>query len=235
LSAAKRRVLLLPFLAVYGPFLVYPFFKGIWISLHDWNLFAVAFNPGAKEFIGTENYVRVFGGGTSNGDSLPARSCKPLVSSGSGWPFWATARGVTAGNGACARDRGGACSSCCRGFIPARTVAGMTAASGPRSATRSLFVGLAVPGVTITALLLAAALNRRDARKAPAHDLLPQPGVVGDGGDADLADHVLAPPGPDRQRDQALRRLAHRLAHRSAVRHGGHRDHHDLVVAWGSR
>jgi hypothetical protein len=42
-------------------FLVYPFFKGVWISLHDWNLLAVAFNPGAKSFIGVENYVRVMG------------------------------------------------------------------------------------------------------------------------------------------------------------------------------
>jgi ABC-type sugar transport system permease subunit len=81
-------VLLLPFLAVYGAFLIYPFFMGVWISLHDWNLLAVAFNPGAKEFIGVETMSAPFGGGTSNGDSLPARSCKPLVSSGSGWPFW---------------------------------------------------------------------------------------------------------------------------------------------------
>jgi multiple sugar transport system permease protein len=55
-------VLLLPFLAVYGLFLVYPFFRGVWISLHDWNLLAVAFNPDAKEFIGRENYVRVMWG-----------------------------------------------------------------------------------------------------------------------------------------------------------------------------
>lgn len=52
-------LLLLPFLVVYGAFLVYPFFRGVWISLHDWNLLAVAFNPDAKEYVGTLNYVRV--------------------------------------------------------------------------------------------------------------------------------------------------------------------------------
>ncbi len=45
-----------PFLFVYIIFLIYPFFKGIWISLHEWNLLAVAFNPDAKEFIGLQNY-----------------------------------------------------------------------------------------------------------------------------------------------------------------------------------
>jgi multiple sugar transport system permease protein len=46
---------LAPFLTVYALFLVYPFFRGIWISLHDWNLLAVAFNPEAKQFVGTRN------------------------------------------------------------------------------------------------------------------------------------------------------------------------------------
>ena len=55
-------MLLIPFLAVYSLFLICPFFRGIWISLHDWNLLAVAFNPDAKEFIGTRNYERVMWG-----------------------------------------------------------------------------------------------------------------------------------------------------------------------------
>ncbi len=49
----------LPFLIAYVVFLVYPFAKGIWISLHDWNLLAVAFNPDAKEFVGLRNYVEM--------------------------------------------------------------------------------------------------------------------------------------------------------------------------------
>src|SRR5210317_1488799 len=55
-------VLLAPFLVIYAVFLVYPFFRGIWISLHDWNLLAVAFNPDAKEFVGLRNYERVMWG-----------------------------------------------------------------------------------------------------------------------------------------------------------------------------
>lgn len=52
----------LPFLIVYAVFLLYPFFKGLWISLHEWNLLAVAFNPAAKEFVGLKNYVDMFWG-----------------------------------------------------------------------------------------------------------------------------------------------------------------------------
>ena len=52
----------LPFLVVYALFLLYPFFKGLWISLHEWNLLAVAFNPDAKVFVGLQNYVDMFWG-----------------------------------------------------------------------------------------------------------------------------------------------------------------------------
>lgn len=47
---------LLPFLVAYGLFLLYPFAKGVWISLFDWNLLAVTFNPNAKEFLGLDNF-----------------------------------------------------------------------------------------------------------------------------------------------------------------------------------
>lgn len=55
--AAGRRaplaaaVFLAPFLVIYVVFLVYPLFKGFWISLHDWELAG-----GYREFIGTLNY-----------------------------------------------------------------------------------------------------------------------------------------------------------------------------------
>ncbi|WP_296375340.1 hypothetical protein [Yoonia sp.] len=54
--------MLLPFLATYALFLIYPFFRGLWISLHDWNLMAVAFNPDAKEFVGLRNCERAMWG-----------------------------------------------------------------------------------------------------------------------------------------------------------------------------
>ncbi len=42
---------LAPFLVLYATFLVFPLFKGMWISLHDWELAG-----GHREFIGLLNY-----------------------------------------------------------------------------------------------------------------------------------------------------------------------------------
>lgn len=42
---------LAPFLVIYAVFLVYPLFKGFWISLHDWELAG-----GYREYIGFLNY-----------------------------------------------------------------------------------------------------------------------------------------------------------------------------------
>ena len=50
---------LVPFLAVYILFLLYPFLKGVWIGLHDWNLLAVAFNPDAKAWVGLGNIIKM--------------------------------------------------------------------------------------------------------------------------------------------------------------------------------
>ncbi len=51
-----------PFLLAYVAFLLWPFVRGVWISLHDWNLLAVAINPDAKTFVGLDNYVRMLWG-----------------------------------------------------------------------------------------------------------------------------------------------------------------------------
>jgi multiple sugar transport system permease protein len=51
-----------PFVAVYLAFLVTPFLRGLWISLHDWNLLAVAFDPSAKAFVGLDNWRTMLGG-----------------------------------------------------------------------------------------------------------------------------------------------------------------------------
>jgi len=57
-SPARRRegltafLFLAPFLAVYLLFLIYPFFKGIWISLHDWDLM----DDSIREWWGFLNY-----------------------------------------------------------------------------------------------------------------------------------------------------------------------------------
>jgi len=47
-------LLLLPTLVIFGVFLFYPVLNGMWISLTKWD----GINP--KEFIGLENYIRLF-------------------------------------------------------------------------------------------------------------------------------------------------------------------------------
>jgi multiple sugar transport system permease protein len=154
-------VLLFPFLAIYGLFLVYPFFKGIWISLHDWNLLAVAFNPDAKSFIGLDNYVRVMWGRDM--------AWGPLAN-----PAWQIAGLVLLALSLLLRRMG---------VISAATALVLAIAAGllfvlpgihpgeggrwydrrfwPTVGNTLVFVAWTVPGVTISALLLAAALNRQ--------------------------------------------------------------------------
>jgi hypothetical protein len=112
-----------------------------------------------------------FGGGTWNGDHLPARSCKPLDCPSGSLAFlgWSPAGAICAGDGFGAGDRGGAVLFC-RGFIPARTVAGMTAASGRRSATRSCSSPGPFRALRSPRFCSPPRSNRRDARKGgPAH------------------------------------------------------------------
>jgi len=62
LIAARRRdalaayLFLAPFAVIYLTFLVYPFFKGLWMSLHDWELAG-----NYREFIGFLNYQDLWG------------------------------------------------------------------------------------------------------------------------------------------------------------------------------
>jgi len=153
-------ILLLPFLATYALFLIYPFFRGVWISLHDWNLLEVAFNPAAKEFIGAENYLRVMWGAGITWSPWVA----PLVQ----------VSGIAALIGAVVLERTG------RIGRPAALILGGTGFAvfviagihageegrwydrrfWPTVGNTVLFVCLAVPGVTVTALVLAAAMNR---------------------------------------------------------------------------
>ncbi len=50
-DALTAFVFLAPFLIIYAVFLIYPLFRGFWISLHDWELAG-----GYRKFIGFENY-----------------------------------------------------------------------------------------------------------------------------------------------------------------------------------
>lgn len=47
-------VFLLPYLTLFGAFLVYPIINGFWVSLHDWKV--VGFN---RPFIGLQNYLNM--------------------------------------------------------------------------------------------------------------------------------------------------------------------------------
>jgi len=156
-----------PFLAAYGVFLIYPFFKGIWISLHSWNLLAVAINPAAKHFVGLRNYVHMIWG-------------EHLV-----WSpdhlFWARLLGLAAVAAAIAfaasgRLRWGTALLLAGVGVAVFGVAlGIHPASDGRWYDRRfwhivwntlLFVLLTVPTVTVVALGLAVALNRQSRHAA---------------------------------------------------------------------
>lgn len=53
-STAKNMLFLLPFLVLYLLFMLYPFFRGIYMSFFDWALLK------GKEFIGLDNYIKIF-------------------------------------------------------------------------------------------------------------------------------------------------------------------------------
>ncbi|NNU81465.1 sugar ABC transporter permease [Halovulum dunhuangense] len=153
-------VLLLPFLAVYALFLVYPFFRGIWISLHDWNLLAVAFNPDAKSFVGFENYVRVMWGRNIEWGPLS----RPLVQ-GAGYLGVIAAAGLHL-TGRVTRVTAiglavlGFLAIGLGGFAPGEGGRWYDRRFWPTVGNTVLFVSLTVPGVTLSAMILAAALNR---------------------------------------------------------------------------
>ena len=153
-------VLLLPFMATYILFLVYPFFRGVWISLHDWNLLAVAFNPDAKEFIGIENYQKVMWGKNIEWSALasPTLQVLGLVGAALAAYFYKSQRLSKAT--AIAIGIGSLVFFLLPGFHPGEDGRWYDRRFWPTVGNTLTFVGLAVPGVTISAMLLAAVLNR---------------------------------------------------------------------------
>ncbi len=159
-QAQSAMLLLLPFMATYALFLIYPFFRGVWISLHDWNLLAVAFNPDAKEFVGARNYVRVMWGRGIEWNIW----ARPLIQ------FLGIAGIIMAAILHRARRIGrGTAIGCVAASLLLFVIAGIHAGEDGRWYDRRfwptvgntiLFVALTVPGVTISALVLAAAMNR---------------------------------------------------------------------------
>ena len=153
-------VLLLPFLAVYALFLVYPFFRGIWISLHDWNLLAVAFNPDAKEFVGTRNYVRVMWGRNIEWGALASPVLQILGVLGVVLAVLLRRVNRVSRATAVAMGVASVLLIILPGFHPSEGGRWYDRRFWPTVGNTLVFVGLTVPGVTITAMILAAAMNR---------------------------------------------------------------------------
>lgn len=153
-------VLLLPFMAVYLLFLVYPFFRGIWISLHDWNLLAVAFNPDAKTFVGVENYIRVMWGRNITWSAWASPLLQALGVAGVVGAALLHRRRRLSPATALAIGIGAAVLFVFAGFHPGEGGRWYDRRFWPTVGNTLVFVGLTVPGVTLSALVLAAALNR---------------------------------------------------------------------------
>ncbi len=154
-------VLLAPFITVYALFLVYPFFRGVWISLHDWNLLAVAFNPDAREFVGVQNYVRTMWGRNIEWSALasPVIQTTSVLLAGLAFLGWRTGR--VSRSTALVVGLGAAIFFLLPGFHPGEGGRWYDRRFWPTVGNTVQFVVLAVSGVTISALLLAAALDRQ--------------------------------------------------------------------------
>lgn len=151
-----------PFLVVYALFLVYPFFKGIWISLHEWNLLAVAFNPGAKVFVGLKNYVHMVWGTHMTWGAGPFLLVRVLGLAAVALVLVLAARGRI--------GPGMAIVLTLSGVLLFGVLLGLHPAADGRWYDRRfwhivwntvLFVLLTVPSVTVLALAFALALNRQ--------------------------------------------------------------------------
>lgn len=154
-------LLLVPFLAFYLAFMVYPFFHGIWISLHDWNLLAVAFNPDAKEFVGAKNYVRFLWGRNIQWSPWASPALQTLGLAGAVLSVYLHRTGRMSKVTAVAI----AVTSVLFCILP-----GFHAGEGGRWGDRRFwpsvghtieFVALTVPAVTAISLVIAAATNRQ--------------------------------------------------------------------------
>jgi len=152
-----------PFLVAYLLFLVTPFLRGIWISLHDWNLLAVAMNPDAARFVGFGNYQRMLWGDGivwSLEHQLVPRALGLLAMA---LVLWWWRRGVI--------GRGTALAALGAGLLLFGLLLGLHPGEEGRWGDRRFwpivgntltFVALTVPSVTLVGLALALGLNRDD-------------------------------------------------------------------------
>lgn len=153
-------VFLLPFLFVYVAFLIYPFGRGVWISLHDWNLLAVTFNPDAKTFIGLDNYLRLFWGTEMTWRAWARPVLQGLCVLAAVFCFWRYRNGEL---------RWSTLWQCVMVLLLLMFFFGWAPGEGGRWFDRRFwptvgntvfFVAMVVPAITLISLLLATALNR---------------------------------------------------------------------------
>ena len=159
-QAQAAWILLAPFLVVYGAFLVYPFFRGIWISLHDWNLLAVAFNPDAREFVGLHNYERILWGRNIEWAAFSSPTLQVLGVVGVGLSVFLRRTERVSRATAIALGLAALLLFVLPGFHPGEGGRWYDRRFWPTVGNTIVFVGWTVPGVTLSALVLAAALNR---------------------------------------------------------------------------
>ena len=153
-------VLLMPFVTVYALFMVYPFMKGIWISLHDWNLLAVAFNPEAKEFVGLRNYERVMWGRNIEWSAFAQPLAQIIGLLGLGLALAWGRSGRLSRFTALALGIGALILFILPGFHPGENGRWYDRRFWPTVENTLVFVAWTVPGVTVSALVLAACINR---------------------------------------------------------------------------
>jgi multiple sugar transport system permease protein len=150
-----------PFLIAYLLFLVYPFFRGLWIGMHDWNLLAVVFNPDAKEFIWFENWRDMVWGRDLVWSAVVRWPWRLAGLALAAWLAIRTFRGRM--------GRGAGLAAAAALVLAFGVLAGLTPGEGgawsnPRFyvvvGNTLLFVAATVPAITALALLLAVSLNR---------------------------------------------------------------------------
>ncbi|MDZ7799321.1 MAG: sugar ABC transporter permease [Trueperaceae bacterium] len=149
-----------PFLLVYLLFLVYPFARGVWIGMHDWNLLAVVFDPSAKQFQGFENWREMIWGRDLVWSATTRWAWRLAGLAAAAWIALRTFRGRHAA--------GFGYSLAAAMFVAFGVLAGIT--TGPEGAwgdprfyrivgNTLVFVAATVPAICALALALAIALN----------------------------------------------------------------------------
>ncbi|MEO1016272.1 MAG: sugar ABC transporter permease [Pseudomonadota bacterium] len=157
--AIQPYLFVLPFLIVYVLFLIYPFFKNIWISTFEWNLLEVAFNPEAKEEVGLKNYERALWGRNiiwSVGHNLELKLGILLVA---GLAAWGGFRRWWPGSAAFSGVVLALIIAFALGFHPGEKGRWFDGSFWTAVRNTFVFVGLSVPTITFLSLGLAVFLN----------------------------------------------------------------------------